>query len=68
MFGHYSFIWKLNHDIALKHELPYGRLHRYLCRFREKGLVDTRFQARDTLGSVQIVGRTDNQGINIAIF
>jgi aminopeptidase-like protein len=30
-------------DIALKHDLPFGRLRRYLERFQEKGLIDLRF-------------------------
>jgi aminopeptidase-like protein len=30
-------------DIALKHDLPFGRLRRYLERFEEKGLIDLRF-------------------------
>lgn len=30
-------------DIAEKHDLPFDRLHRYLKRFEEKGLVDLSF-------------------------
>jgi len=30
-------------DIAVKHDLPFGRLRRYLERFEEKGLVRLRF-------------------------
>ena len=30
-------------DIALKHDLPFGRLRRYLERFEEKGLIRLRF-------------------------
>jgi aminopeptidase-like protein len=30
-------------DIALAHDLPFGRLRRYLERFEEKGLIRLRF-------------------------
>ena len=30
-------------DIALKHDLPFGRLRRYLERFEEKGLIRLHF-------------------------
>ena len=30
-------------DVALKHDLPFGRLRRYLERFEEKGLIKLRF-------------------------
>lgn len=31
-------------DIALKHDLPFTRLMRYLKRYEEKGLIDLRFE------------------------
>jgi aminopeptidase-like protein len=30
-------------DIALKHDLPFGRLRRYLERFEQKGLIRLHF-------------------------
>jgi hypothetical protein len=30
-------------DIALKHDLPFSRLMRYLKRYEERGLIDLRF-------------------------
>ncbi len=32
-------------DIAQKHNLPFDRVHRYLLKFAEKGLIDIEFEA-----------------------